>query len=105
MRGLGSGHVTCGPMRGLEKKFMGRGQTNRQTDKQTNGHRDSLTELAQWANSVNGLTTSLKNCETKSTHILLQDVLVKIYMINSRRKKSGGNITSNMFIVCRGDRG
>ena len=25
MRGLGSGHVTCGPMRGLEKNCMGRG--------------------------------------------------------------------------------
>ena len=28
MRGLGSGHVTCGPMRGLEINFTGRGQTN-----------------------------------------------------------------------------
>ena len=25
MKGLGSGHVTCGPMRGLEKNCMGRG--------------------------------------------------------------------------------
>ena len=48
MRGLGSGNVTCGPMRGLEKNCMGRGQT----DKQTNGHRDCMTESAQWANSV-----------------------------------------------------
>ena len=30
MRGLGSGHVTCGPMRGLEINFTGRGHT--QTD-------------------------------------------------------------------------
>ena len=28
MRGLGSGHVTCGPMRGLKKNCMGRGQTH-----------------------------------------------------------------------------
>ena len=48
MRGLGSGHVTCGPMRGLNKNCMGRGQTNRQTDRQTDGHRDSMTESAQW---------------------------------------------------------
>ena len=56
MRGLGSGHVTCGPMRGLEKNCMGRGQTHRQTHRQTNkqtdGHRDSMTESAQWADSV-----------------------------------------------------
>ena len=44
MRGLGSGHVTCGPMRGLKKNCMGRGQTH--------GYRDSMTELAQWADSV-----------------------------------------------------
>ena len=56
MGGLESGHVTCGPVRGLEKKCMGRGHTHRltykQTDKQTNGHRDSMTESAQWADSV-----------------------------------------------------
>ena len=48
MRGLGSGHVTCGPIRGLEKNCVGRGQTNKQTEK----HRDSMTESAQWADSV-----------------------------------------------------
>ena len=52
MRGLGSGHVTCGPMRSLEKNCMGRGQTDTQTDKQTDGHHDSMTESAQWADSV-----------------------------------------------------
>ena len=52
MRGLGSGHVICGPMRGLEKNCMGRGQTHRQTDRQTNGHRDSMTESSQWVDSV-----------------------------------------------------
>ena len=51
MRGLGSGHVTCGPMRGL-KKCIGRGQTHKQTNRQTHGHRDSMTESAQWADSV-----------------------------------------------------
>ena len=55
MRGPGSGCVTCGPIRGLEKKLHGKGtdrQTNRQTDKQTNGHGNSMTESAQWADSV-----------------------------------------------------
>ena len=48
MRGLGSGHVTCGPMRGLEINFTGRGPTDRQTD----GHCDSMTNPAQRAESV-----------------------------------------------------
>ena len=52
MRGLGSGHVTCGPMRGLGKNCLGRGQTDRQTNRRTNGHCDSMTEPAQWADSV-----------------------------------------------------
>ena len=54
MRGLGSGHVTCGPMRGLEINFTGRGHihTDRQTDTPADGHRDSMTESAQCADSV-----------------------------------------------------
>ena len=48
MRGLGSGHVTCELMRGLEKNFNGRGHKDVRTD----GHCDSMTELAQWAYSV-----------------------------------------------------
>ena len=32
MRGLGSGHVTCGPMRGLEINYAGRGHAYIQTD-------------------------------------------------------------------------
>ena len=44
MRGLGSGHVTCGPMRGMEINFTGRGHSH--------GHCDSMTESAQWAVSV-----------------------------------------------------
>ena len=46
MRGLGSGHVTCGPMRGLEKNAPDG------TDILTDGHGDSMTESAQWADSV-----------------------------------------------------
>ena len=38
MRGLGSGHVTCGPMRGLKKTAPDG------TEKQTDGHGDSMTE-------------------------------------------------------------
>ena len=53
MRGLGSGHVTCGPMRGLEKIALGGDRhTDRQTNRQTDGHRDSMTESPQWADSV-----------------------------------------------------
>ena len=48
MRGPGSGHVTCGPMRGLEINFTGRGHTYIRTD----GHRNSMTESAHWADSV-----------------------------------------------------
>ena len=44
MRGLGSGHVTCGPMRGIKGNFTGRGQTDKRTDKRTDGHRDSLAD-------------------------------------------------------------
>ena len=51
MRGLGSSHGTCGQMRGLEKKLHGEG-TDTQTDRQTNGHRKSMTESAQLADSV-----------------------------------------------------
>ena len=50
MRGLGSGHVTCGPMGGLEINFTGRGHI--QTYIHTYGHSDSMTESAQWADSV-----------------------------------------------------
>ena len=46
----GSGHVTWGPMRGLEKNAW-KG-TNTQTDRQTDGHRDSMTDPAQRAESV-----------------------------------------------------
>ena len=42
MRGLGSDHVTSGPMRGLKKTAPDG------TNKQTNGHGDSMTESAQW---------------------------------------------------------
>ena len=53
MRGLGSGHVTCGPMRGLEKNCTRwHRHTDTHTDKHTDGHGDSMTESAQWADSV-----------------------------------------------------
>ena len=53
MRGLGSGHVTCGPMRGLEINFTE--GTDKQTDKHRHGHRDSMTDLAQRAKSVKNI--------------------------------------------------
>ena len=48
MRGVGSGHMTCGPMRGLEINYAGRGRSYIPAD----GHRDSMTESVQWADSV-----------------------------------------------------
>ena len=42
------GFVTCGPMRGLEINFTGRGHTHTSTD----GHPDYVTELARWADSL-----------------------------------------------------
>ena len=48
MRDLETDHVISGPMRGLEKNRMGWGHTNTQTC----GHRDSMIELAQWADSM-----------------------------------------------------
>ena len=47
MRGLGTDHVISGPMRGLKKLHL-MAQTTRETDRQTSGHRDSMTESAQW---------------------------------------------------------
>ena len=43
MRGLGTDHAISGPMRGLKKLH-----TMAQTDKQTDNHGHSMTELAQW---------------------------------------------------------
>ena len=53
MRGLGSGHVTCGKdLSNARKYLLHRGHTNPQTHKPTDLHRDSMTESVQWANSV-----------------------------------------------------
>ena len=41
---MGTDHVISGPMRGLKKWI----QWRKQTDKQAEGHGDSMTELAQW---------------------------------------------------------
>ena len=46
MKGLGTDHVISGPMRGL-KKTVSDG-ANKQTNRQTDGHRNSMTESAQW---------------------------------------------------------
>ena len=45
MRGLGTDHVISGPMRGLKKTASD--GANKQTNRQTSGHRDSMTESAQ----------------------------------------------------------
>ena len=62
MGGLGSGHVTCGPMGGLQKNCT---QWHKQTNKQTDGHGDSMTESAQWANSVK-TKSQTKNSKLKT---------------------------------------
>ena len=46
MRGLGTDHVISGPMRGL-KKTASNG-ADKQTHRHTDGHGDSMTELALW---------------------------------------------------------
>ena len=48
----GTDHVISGPMRGLEKNSI---RWRRQNHRQTDGHRDSMTESAQWGRySENG---------------------------------------------------
>ena len=49
MRGLVTDHVISGPMRGLTKNCI---RWRKQTDKQTDRHGDSMTESAQWADSM-----------------------------------------------------
>ena len=45
--GSGTDHVISGPMRGL-KKMHPMAQTNKLTNTHTDGHRDYMTESAQW---------------------------------------------------------
>ena len=56
MGGLGTDHVISGPMRGL-KILHQMAHTHRQTD----GHCDSKTESAQWANSVKTILNQFVN--------------------------------------------
>ena len=56
-------HVISGPMRGLRKTASddANKHTNKHTNRQTVGHRDSMTESAQWGRfSENPLVQSLK---------------------------------------------
>ena len=46
MRGLETDHVISGPMRGFEKTVSD--DANRQTNRQTDGHGNSMTESTQW---------------------------------------------------------
>ena len=45
--------------------LLHRGQTHRRTDVQTHGHRDSMTESAQWADSVKTLFGMLEQLYKK----------------------------------------
>ena len=49
MRGQETDHDISGPMRGLKKLHL-MAQTKRQTDRQTSGHRNSMTDPAQRVN-------------------------------------------------------
>ena len=49
MRGLGTNHEISGPITGLEEKKL---HPMAQTDKHTDGHGNSMTESANWADSV-----------------------------------------------------
>ena len=51
MRGKETDYVISGPIRGLKKKLHSMAQTHRHTD----GHRDSITDPAQRAESVKNL--------------------------------------------------
>ena len=46
MKGLGTDHVISGPMRGLEKTASD--GADKHTNRQTHGHCNFMTELAQW---------------------------------------------------------
>ena len=67
----GSGHVIWGPMRGLEKNRMGRGQTDTHTD----GHVDSMTNSAQRAELVK-IYPNLENDKIEKTKELTKHVVV-----------------------------
>ena len=49
------------------KKLHPMAQTDKQTDRQTSGHGDSMTESAQWADSV-------KNCEQDNYYIIVVEI-------------------------------
>ena len=67
MKGLGSGHVTCREdLSNPRRCLLHRGHTDRQTD----GYRDSMTESAQWADSVKRAWVSLGGGKRK--HILTE---------------------------------
>ena len=61
MRDLGTDHVISGPMSGLDKNCI---RWSRQTaDKQTDGHRNYMTDPAQRAESVKMLCKTKLHCD------------------------------------------
>ena len=65
MRGLGTDNMISGPMRGLGKNCTRwHKQKNRQTNKQTDGHGNSMTELAQ-CSGANSVKTKIKEFKNK----------------------------------------
>ena len=76
-------------MRGLEKNRMKR---DRHADRQTyihtyNGHRDSMIESAQWADSM-------KN----QIYEMIEEQLTKFYMLVAR-KRQGFNLLTVRFVI------
>ena len=95
MRGLGSGHVTCGPMRGLEINFTGRGKTDmhahRQTDRRTS-------RLSDWI--VLGADSVKINCVTIMNRVkYLSTNANSICMFEFVKAAQGGHILQNMLIL------
>ena len=56
---------------------MGRGQTHKQTNRHTDGHRDYLTESAQWADSVKKKIIASQYLLSQSRYMLLQGTYIR----------------------------
>ena len=80
MRGLESGHVTCWEdLSNGRRCLFHRGQTCMHTD----GHRDSMTGLAQWADSVK----TNKELTENPIKTCLENVLNKLQFMNPGTSK------------------
>ena len=87
MKGRGSGHVTCGPMRGLKINFTGRGQTDKRTDERT-------LQLSDWI----GLgADSVKRQVQKNKGKGSQFLVIKTFVYPSLQIKFLSKTTKNSY--------